>query len=100
LSAIGLSSACGWWDDAKNRNNGSRAVFASWWLFSQVSTISDLRAEHSEFEDRFIAIGPINRALVVVVYTEPEEGLIRIIGARWATKREQALYRSHMERLR
>jgi uncharacterized DUF497 family protein len=25
--------------------------------------------EHSEFEDRFIAIGPIDRGLVIVVYT-------------------------------
>jgi uncharacterized DUF497 family protein len=35
---------------------------------------------------------------VVVVYTEREEALIRIIGARLANKREQALYRSHMDR--
>ncbi len=53
-------------------------------------------AEHSEFEDRFIAIGPIDRGLVVVVYTEREDDLIRIIGARLANKREQALYRSYM----
>jgi uncharacterized DUF497 family protein len=35
---------------------------------------------------------------VVVVYTEPEDDLIRIIGARLANKREQALYRSYMDR--
>jgi hypothetical protein len=57
-------------------------------------------AEHSEFEDRFIAIGPIDRGLVVVVYAEREEDLIRIIGARMANKREQASYRSHMDRYR
>jgi uncharacterized DUF497 family protein len=57
----------------------------------------DLRRAHSEFEDRFIAIGPIDRGIVVVVYTEREEEVIRIIGARLATKREQALYRSYME---
>jgi hypothetical protein len=34
---------------------------------------------------------------VVVVYTEREEEVIRIIGARLVTKREQALYRSHMD---
>ncbi len=55
-------------------------------------------AEHSEFEARFIAIGPIDRGLVVVVYTEREEDLIRIIAARPANKREQGLYRSHMDR--
>ena len=57
-------------------------------------------AEHSEFEDRFIAIGPIDRGVIVVVYTEREEELIRIIGARMANKREQTLYRSHMERFK
>lgn len=55
-------------------------------------------ADYSESEDRFIAIGPIDRGIVVIVYTEPEEDLIRIIGARLANKREQALYRSHMDR--
>jgi uncharacterized DUF497 family protein len=57
-------------------------------------------AGHSEFEDRFIDIGPIDRGLVVVVYTEREEDHIRIIGARLANKREQGLYRLQMDRYR
>lgn len=57
-------------------------------------------AEHSEAEDRFIAIGPIDRGIVVVVYTEREEDLIRIIAARLANKRERDLYRSHMDQYR
>ena len=48
-----------------------------------------------ELEDRFIAI---DRGLVVVVYTEREEDLIRIIGAGLANKHEQASYRSQMDR--
>lgn len=55
-------------------------------------------AEHAGAEDRFIAIGPIGSQLIVVVFTEPEDGLVRIIGARLATRRERALYRSHQER--
>jgi uncharacterized DUF497 family protein len=54
-------------------------------------------SEHSDFEDRFIAIGPIRRGLIVVVYTEREEDITRIIGARFANKNEQLLYRSHMD---
>lgn len=50
---------------------------------------------HSQVEDRFIAIGEIDRGIVVVVYTEREDDLIRIIGARFATKREQERYREH-----
>ena len=53
--------------------------------------------DHSEIEDRFIAIGPIDRGLVVVVYIEPEEGRVRIIGARLASRREQDLNRAYMD---
>lgn len=54
---------------------------------------------HSEIEDRFIAIGPITRGLVLVVWTEQDEGTIRIISARWATPRERRLYLDHLEQL-
>jgi uncharacterized protein len=53
--------------------------------------------EHSELEERFIAIGPIRRGLVLVVYTERNEDTVRIISARWATKEEQALFLEYME---
>ncbi|HEX4405173.1 MAG TPA: BrnT family toxin, partial [Polyangia bacterium] len=51
---------------------------------------------HSDEEDRFIAIGPIVRGLVLVVYTEREEETVRLVSARWATKRETDLYRTHV----
>lgn len=54
-------------------------------------------AEHSEFEDRFIAIGPIKRGIVVVVFTERDEDIIRIIGARPASSREEAWYLSEVD---
>jgi uncharacterized DUF497 family protein len=84
------------------RNNGhrTRQETASSCRISQCGAdyLEIFDAAHSEFEDRFIAIGSIDRGLVVVVYTEPEDDLIRIIGARLANKREQALYRSYMGR--
>ena len=51
---------------------------------------------HSVVEERLIAIGMIRRGLIVVVWTETEEGTVRLISARSATKREEALYESHM----
>jgi uncharacterized DUF497 family protein len=48
-------------------------------------------------EERFVAIGPIRRGLVLVVYTERSEDTVRIISARWATKKERALYLEYME---
>ncbi|MCG8555815.1 MAG: BrnT family toxin [Proteobacteria bacterium] len=54
---------------------------------------------HSNREERFIAIGPISRGIVLVVWTERSENTIRIISARFATRREQELYQRHLEGL-
>ncbi len=89
------------WDDAKDLSNQQKHGLS----FSEVTELFESGAEyleifdedHSENEDRFIAIGPINRGPVVVVYTEPEKGLVRIVGARPANRREQDLYRAYMD---
>jgi len=52
---------------------------------------------HSEVEDRFIAIGLVRQGVVLVVWTERDEDVIRIISARWATSREEYLYREYLE---
>ena len=54
-------------------------------------------ADHSDEEDRFISIGVVRRGVVLVVWTERDDEVIRIISARWATNREQQLYRKYME---
>ncbi len=70
-------------------------------LFESVDdSLEIFDAEHSESEDRFIAIGPSGNRIIVVVFTESEEGRIRIIGVRKATNRERALYRAQMDRRR
>lgn len=89
------------WDDAKDLTNqqkhGLSFAEAKELFESGADYIEIFDAAHSESEDRFIAIGPVRRGLIVVVYTEPEEDRIRIIGARPATKREQDRYRAYME---
>lgn len=88
------------WDDTKNlrnqRKHGLSFEDASELFESDEQVLEIFDTSHSNFEDRYMAIGPISRGLVVVVYTEPEESLIRIISARWANEREQTLYRSRM----
>jgi uncharacterized DUF497 family protein len=59
------------------------------------STSSD-----SDSEDRFISIGPIRRGLVMVVWTERLDDVIRIISARWTTKHEAERCRAYLEHLR
>jgi uncharacterized DUF497 family protein len=85
------------WDDAKDSSNQekhgvsfdeTRTLFTAGGDYLEI-----FDADHSDFEDRFIAIGPIARGIVVVGYTERDEDVIRIIGARMATRRERALYR-------
>jgi hypothetical protein len=92
------------WDPAKDlsnqRKHGLSFAEAQRLFESSVDYLEIFDAEHSEFEERFLAIGPIDRGLVVVAYTEREEGRVRIIGARLANNREQILYRSQMDRHR
>ncbi|MFN3201326.1 MAG: BrnT family toxin [Bradymonadia bacterium] len=52
---------------------------------------------HSDYEDRFITIGPIKDSVVMVVWTERAHDTIRIISARWATAREIDMYHRHLE---
>jgi hypothetical protein len=88
------------WDPAKDRSNqrkhGLSFVEARRLFESGIDYLEIFDADHSE--DRFVAIGPIDRG--IVVYTEPDEGRVRIIGARLATQRERELYRSHRSRTR
>ncbi len=52
---------------------------------------------HADTEDRFIAIGPIQGGLVLVIWTEWEDEVVRIISARWATASERSLFIHHRE---
>ncbi|HYC88000.1 MAG TPA: BrnT family toxin [Thermoanaerobaculia bacterium] len=82
--------------EAKNlanlRKHGVSFEEASELFRSGVDYLEIFDDEHSVTEDRFIAIGPIQRGLVLIVWTERDEETIRIISARWATNREQNLY--------
>jgi uncharacterized DUF497 family protein len=55
---------------------------------------------HSESEDRFIAIGPVIRGIILVVWAARDDDTNRIISARRASEREQALYHSYMDESR
>ncbi len=80
------------WDPDKARANRSkhRLSFeeASKLFESDLDVLEIYDAEHSENEDRFIAIGPIERGVIAVVHTERRENVIRILSARMATPSE------------
>ncbi len=89
------------WDRAKDaankRKHGVSFQDAQALFTSGVDYLEIFDDEHSVDEDRFIAIGPITRGVVLVVWTERSEDTVRIIGARWATRPEQKLYREYLE---
>ena len=89
------------WDPSKDlgnqRKHGVSFTEARQLFESGENYLEIFDADHSDYEDRFIAIGPIERGVVVVVFTERDEDVIRIIGARIASKREEALYLSETD---
>ena len=90
------------WDPAKNALNRKKHGIS----FEEVSPLFtagsdwlDLADEaHGVDEVRFRAIGPIARGVVVVVYVERDEDVLRIISARLATAKERRLYETWKER--
>ncbi|MBL8944275.1 MAG: BrnT family toxin [Myxococcales bacterium] len=92
------------WDDAKNVANQAKHGVS----FEEASELFSSGAEyleifddlHSDDEERFIAIGPVRRGVVLVVWTEVAEETTRIISARWASKRERTAYEAFVKEQR
>lgn len=84
------------WDDAKDRANlakhGISFVEASQLFVSGVDYLELYDELHSADEERFIALGPISRGIVLVVWMEPEDEVVRIVSARMATVRERKYF--------
>lgn len=84
------------WDEDKalaNRTKHGISFEEAQELFlSDADYLEIFDTAHSDHEDRFIAIGPIARGIVMIVFTEREEDVVRIISARPATKREEQMF--------
>jgi hypothetical protein len=90
------------WDENKNLQNQSKHGIS----FEEVQDLFLSGAEylevfdweHSKYEDRFIAVGPLLQRVVVVVWTPRDEDTLRVISARPATPHETKLYEAYLER--
>jgi hypothetical protein len=86
------------WDPVKAATNEAkhRLSFeeASTLFTSGVDYLEILDEAGSADEPRFIAIGPVRAGVIVVVFTERADDIIRIISARRATRQEAALFRA------
>lgn len=84
------------WDNNKNLINIKKHKISfedAIYVFSDKNALIMKDEEHSDYEDRFITMGNINRKfIVVVVHTDrtknSNEEVIRIISVRYATKNE------------
>jgi len=89
------------WDRAKDLENQRKhgiSFAEAVRVFDSEERCLDIFDEvHSDAEERFITIGPVRDDLVLVVWTERELDVVRVISARWATAAERDLYRRHME---
>ncbi len=81
------------WDDAKNEININKhgiSFETAAYIFNDENRIEFFDEEHSKDEDRYYTIGKVEDVLFVV-YTE-RGSAIRLISARYATKREEDIY--------
>ena len=89
------------WDSAKNESSrdkhGVSFDEAAEIFRSGVDYLEIFDAAHSVDEDRFIAVGPIGRGAIVVVFTERDDDVFRIVSARMETRNERRRYEEHEE---
>lgn len=84
------------WDERKNQLNRAKhdvSFEVAARVFADPKRLERYDQGHSEDEDRWITIGMVHPAILVVVYTERNGGeSLRLISARRANEREQEAY--------
>lgn len=63
-----------------------------------VRSLERFDESHADAETRSIAIGEIARGVIMVVYTERDGDVVRIISARWATPAERRRYHAYAKK--
>jgi len=87
------------WNDKKNKINfekhGISFEEASHIFDGDILTWQDTRKDYQEI--RQISVGSLGEILVIIVVHTDRKGLIRIISARKANKKERRLYHEHLK---
>jgi uncharacterized DUF497 family protein len=82
------------WDEQKNEANIRKHGFSftdAWEVF-EAPMLIDLDDRFDYGENRWIGIGRLRSQIVVIVYTEPDEEMIRVISLRKALSYERQAY--------
>ena len=82
------------WDRRKNEANVNKHElgFADAYKVFESPMLENLDNREEYGEDRWIGIGLMENRVVVIVFTEPEEDIIRVISFRKATTDESEKY--------
>jgi hypothetical protein len=82
------------WDVAKNKTNlrDHKIDFADARFVFDSALLVDMDERQDYGEDRWIGIGLLRNIVVVVVFTEPSQDIIRIVSMRKANKYERKRY--------
>ncbi|WP_013325203.1 BrnT family toxin [Gloeothece verrucosa] len=86
------------WDEAKNLENirKHRIDFADIPAMFDGSMLTELDERTNYGEDRWISIGFLQNLVVVVVWTERQNNIIRIISARKANRYERQRFEKYL----
>ena len=82
------------WDEKKNRTNlrDHGLDFADAWRVFRAPMLTRIDTREDYGEDRWIGLGLLDTRVVVIVFTERGEDIIRIISLRKATTYERLQY--------
>jgi len=83
------------WDETKNLSNikdHKISFVQAAYIFSDPLRKEYYDKKHSDYEDRFIAIGMAENRMLFVSFTEPDTETIHIISARKADRQERRFY--------
>src|SRR4051812_9926972 len=91
------------WDPEKDATNQSKHGVsldeASALFRNPLGWFEQIDVVHGEDENRMVAIGPIARCVLTVVFVERDEDTFRLISARRATEGERRMYHEWLKGL-
>ena len=87
------------WEDRKNKINIDKYGFnfTDAYKVFNLPMVVDLNERTDYGEDRWIGIGLLDGRVVVVIYTEPNESITRIISLRKALSYERKYYEQYLK---
>lgn len=87
------------WDERKNQSNITKHGFdfADAFRIFNLPILVYLDEREDYGEDRYLGIGLLDGRIVVVIYTEPDEEMVRIISLRKALSHERKRYEQYLK---